>query len=301
MRCFFVARIALLASLALGCANDFDPPSLVKGPRLLALVVDPPEAAPGQDIVFRALVASPDGAPLTLALRVDLSTRALAAGAGQSLGDQAEPIELAWDGEAAVLEGAETARAIDALLEALGDAPPGTPEHVVRFVYEAVGLPLTVELELRDERGAIVLEGFKRFFLSPRAARTTNPPGPRFAIDGRWVSASSDPFTCEPDGEAPEVRAGAAVTLGPDPDDAGWLETYPAIDLEGEVIESSESAFYSWYSTAGSFSFAVTRAPDREVEWTAPEEPGDYPLWLVVRDGHLGASACRATVRVIDP
>jgi len=293
--------IAIAALLCLGCANDFDPPSRVLGPRLLAVVVEPPEAAPGEDVVFRPLVASPDDAPLTLALSVDLSARALAAGAGQTLGDQAAPIELPWDGQESVLDGAETARAIDSLLAALGDAPPGTPEHVVRLVYEEVGLPLTVQLELRDERGAVVLEGFKRFFLSPRAERTTNPPGPRFAIAGQWVSASSDPFACEPEGEAPEVRAGAAVALAPDPSDDAWLETYRALDLEGEVIESRESAFYSWYSTAGAFSFAVTRAPDREVEWTAPEEPGDYPVWLVVRDGHLGTSACRATVRVLAP
>lgn len=291
--------IAVAAAFWLGCANDFDPPSLVKGPRLLAVVVEPPEAAPGEDVVFRPLVASPD-APLTVAVRVDLSVRALAAGAGQAIGEQAEPIALGWDGEVAVLDGRETARAIDALLGQLGEALPGTAEHVVRLVYEEVGLPVTVELELRDARGAVVLEGFKRFFLTPRAERTTNPPGPRFAIGERWVSASSgDPFACEPEAEAPEVRAGEVVVLAPDPDDEAWLETYPALDLEGEVIEGRESAFYSWYATAGSFSFAVTRPPEREVEWTAPDEAGDYPLWLVVRDGHLGTSACRATVRVL--
>jgi hypothetical protein len=289
---------AIIASLALGCSNDFEPPTLVSGPRLLAVVAEPPEAAPGEDIVFRPLVASPTDAPLTLALRVDLSTRTLSAGAGQAIGEDAAPIALAWDGATAVLEGDETTRAIDSLLAQLGEASPGTPEHVVRLVYEEVGLPLTVQLELRDEDGAIVLEGFKRFFLSPRAERTTNPPGPRFAVDGRWVSTPSGSFECEPEAEAPEVRAGAAVVLAPDPSDEGWLEAYPALDLEGEIIESRESAFYSWYSTAGRFSFAVTRPPDREVEWTAPEEPGDYPLWLVVRDGHLGTSACRTIVRV---
>lgn len=287
------------ALLALGCANDFEPPSLVSSPRLLAVIVDPPEALPGDDVTFRPLVASPNDEALTLAFRVDLSTAALAAGAGQAIGEPAEPIALAWDGDAAALGGERTASAIEALFAQLGEVRPGTPEDVVRLVYEQVGLPLTAEVELRDRDGAIVLEGFKRFHLTSRAERTTNPPPPRFAIGGRWVSASpADPLACTPEGEAPQVQPGAVVTLAPDPSDEAWLETYPALDLEGERIERREGAFYSWYATAGAFAFAVTRPPDRDVEWTAPEEPGEYPIWLVVRDGHLGTSACRASVRV---
>lgn len=290
---------ALTAASLAGCTNDFEPPSRVSGPRLLAVTVEPPEALPGEDVAFRPLIASPGGAPLTLALSVDLSTATLAAGAGQAIGTPAEPTALAWDGETAVLDGAETARAMEALLAQVGDAPPGTPEHVVRLVYEQVGLPLTVQLELRDAEGAVVLEGFKRFFLSPHAERTTNPPPPRFAIGGRWVRASpDDPLSCAPESQMPEVSAGEAVALAPEPSEEEWLETYPALDLEGELIENRESAFYSWFSTAGDFTAAVTRPPARDVEWTAPDEPGEYPLWLVVRDGHLGTSACRATVRV---
>lgn len=296
-------RRALLALLCLGCSNDFDPPSLVVGPRLLAVVVSPPEAHPGEDITFRPLVANPTSTPLTLAWSVDLSTAALAAAAGQSLGEPAAPIALEWDGEVAVLPGQETQRALDALLAQIGEAAPGTSEHVVRFVYEEVGLVATVGIELRDEAGVTVLEGFKRFALTPRSERTTNPPPPRFAIDGRWVSgraADSDSFECEPEGEAPEVGAGETILLAPD-DDETWLETYPAIDLEGRVIENRESAYYSWYATAGTFAFATTRAPDASVEWTAPMAPGQHTIWLVVRDGHLGTSACRSVVHVVAP
>lgn len=243
--------------------------------------------------------ANPGGAPLNLAFSVNLSTATLAAGAGQALGEPDESIPLFWDGETALLEGTETARAIEALLSQTRDAPVGTPERVVRQVFEQVGLPVMVEFELRDPDGAIVLEGFKRFFLSSRAERTTNPPPPRFAIAGRWVRASEDdPLACTPAAEPPEVSAGAVVTLAPDEDDEAWLETYPALDLAGDLIDKRESAFYSWFSTAGDFAFAVTRPPERQVEWIAPDAPGDYPLWLVVRDGHLGTSACRATVSV---
>lgn len=299
-------RMAAAGSLALlsmlGCGHDFEPPSRVSGPRLLAVVVEPPEAQPGQDITFRALMANPDDEPLSLLFRVDLSSAALAAGAGQTIGSPAAPLTLPSDGPSARLSGAETSRAVEALLAQVEGALPGTPEHVVRYVYEHVGLPLTVELELRDAEGTVVLEGYKRFFLSPRPAAANNPPPPRFAIDGRWVRAFADGSdTCIPEELAPEVRAGAIATLAPEPDEERWLETYPALDLEGELIEEQESAYYSWFSTAGEFASAITRPPQRDVAWTAPDEPGDYPIWLVVRDGHLGTSACRATVHVTAP
>lgn len=292
-------RLALASLLALGCGDSgFDPPSLVSGPRVLAVIVTPPEARPGEDIALTPIVAAPNGEELTLEWRVDLSTATLAAGAGQAIGEASEPIVLESDG---VLPGEATALAIESLLALVEGAAPGTPEHVVGLVYEQVGLPVIATFVARDASGAIVVEGFKRFFLTPRADVTTNPPPPRFSIDGRWMSArSGDPLACEPEGAAPEVVAGAIAILAPDEDEA-WLETYPALDIEGEPVENVEAAFYSWHSTAGDFAFAVTRAPDRAVEWTAPEEPGEHPIWLVVRDGHLGTSACRATVRVVAP
>ena len=33
--------------------------------------------------------------------------------------------------------------------------------------------------------------------------------------------------------------------------------------------------------------------------WTAPAEPGPQAIWVVVRDGHGGSSACRLDVEVI--
>lgn len=289
--------LTIVALLALGCAdNGFDPPSLVRGPRVLGVIVEPPEARPGEDVTFTPIVASPNGEPLAIEWTIDLGTAALAAGAGQSIGEPGEPIVLE-DGEP--LSGGATRQAIDALLAQVGGAPAGTPERVVEIVYEQVGLPVMAAFTARDAGGEIVVEGFKRFVLTPRAEVTTNPPPPRFAIDGRWVSArGGDPLSCEPEGDAPEVVAGEVATLAPDEDES-WLETYPALDIEGRLVENREAAYYAWHSTAGEFSSAVTREPERAVEWTAPDEPGDYPIWLVVRDGHLGTSACRATVRVV--
>jgi hypothetical protein len=288
----------LIVLFLIGCGpSGFDPPTIVMGPRVLSIVSEPVEAAPGADFTFRPMLAQAEGVELTWA--IDLSTRALAASAGQyQLGETAAAIELEWDGERALLSGGATQAAIDALFAELGEAPPGAPEAVVREVYETVGLTLVVNLVGRDAEGAIVIDAFKRVVLTPRADVTTNPPAPRFAIGGTWVSArGGEPFVCAPESDAPVVSAGSVVILSPEPDET-WIETFPSIDIEGRTVQGTEDAYYSWFSTAGAFSFATTRPPDRDVEWTAPEEPGTYPLWLVVRDGHLGGSACRAEVTV---
>lgn len=287
-------RASAIVSCALLCACNgpsFDSPSRVLGPRLLAVVAEPPETAPGVDVTLTPFVALLEGA--TYEWTIDLSPRALASAAGQDLFETREPIVL--DG---TIRGADTQRAIDELLALIGDAAPGTPEHVVRFVYEEVGLIVIAQVVVLDADGARIAEGFKRVNLTPRAGPTSNPPPPRFRVGERWVSARGvDPTRCVPEGEPLEVAPGELVVLAPEPDEP-WLETYPALDLEGRRVEGVENAYYSWFSTGGDFQFNVTRAPEQEVEWTAPTTPGDYPMWLVVRDGHLGTSRCATSVRV---
>lgn len=285
----------LVASLLIAsCAGPaFDEPSLVLGPRVLAVIAEPPEIAPGQAIQLREVTALAPGA--TVEWSLDASPAALAAAAGQTLFDAREPIALPGGRVAPEL----TRAAIDELLALVADAPPGTPEHVVRLVYEEVGLVLQVQFVVRDAGGSVLAEGWKRIGLSPRAALTTNPPPPRFRAGERWASARlGEPSSCAPEAAPLEARAGETIVLSPDPDEA-WLERYPALDLDGRTIVGVENAYYSWFATAGDFQFAVTRAPERDVEWTAPEAPGEVTLWLVVRDGHLGAAACTATIRVV--
>lgn len=290
------ALVAALVVVLAACGGpSFDSPSIVLGPRILAAVADPPELAPGTDVRVTVMTAEAEGA--TLELTVDLSVAALALGAGQHLGEDAEPIALVPDGDAWILPAAATESAIDALFDVVGDAPPETPEHVVRFVYETVGLPVRIDITMRDADGEVILEAFKRVVLTSRGSPTTNPPPPRFRVGDAWASGTGEAFRCGWEGAPAIVAPGDAVTLVPDPDEP-WLESFPVLDLEGEVITGTEAAYYSWFSTAGDFDFDVTRSPGRETEWTAPETTGARPLWVVVRDGHLGVSACRVDVEV---
>ncbi|MCA9608437.1 MAG: hypothetical protein KC619_22675 [Myxococcales bacterium] len=287
-------RVAsMLVLLLLGCeGTPFDTPSIVLGPRVLGAVAEPPEVAPGAELTMAIATAMAEGA--TVEWSADTSPNALAASAGQQLFEARDPVPL----PGGVLDGSATQAAVDELLALVADAPANTPESVVRIVYEEVGLVLTVQFVVRDAGGVVIAEGFKRVGVVP-SPRTTNPPPPRFSVGDRAASARlGDPTRCAPEGAPLEARAGETIVLAPEPDEA-WLETYPALDLEGRTIEGVENAYYSWFATDGAFQFAVTRAPEREVEWTAPDTPGEVTFWLVVRDGHFGTSWCTATVAVL--
>jgi hypothetical protein len=124
------------------------------------------------------------------------------------------------------------------------------------------------------------------------------------------IVASRDGFTCaSDDGEPVTAAPGARIELAPfaaaEPDsDAGlrdeepWLETYDILNARGELKERKERAFYAWYTTGGSLAAGSTKSPLRNNVWRTPLEPGDYPLWLIVRDGHGGTSACELTVAI---
>jgi hypothetical protein len=320
-RLVVVTCAALLTS---GCIEiNFDPPHLVKGPRMLAIVAEPPEIAFGEDVLFEALLVDADGSNLAQAPDVELRFTACvslaamvrAAGFGSGgLEDDCDEgggdlVRLETGGDLppgmARLRGAVFLELLEDLMGGGTGLPGGgvpiDPQLAAALaaVIAEVGVPLRMRLEVwRD--GAPLLVGFKRFAITQRAEPTTNPPPPRFAVGGVWLSArGDDPHRCEPEeGQAPVVDAGAQVTMSPDENEEAWLETYPAVDLDARVVTNEESAYYSWHSTAGSFSADITQRPERDVTWTAPDEPGTYPVWLVVRDGHLGTSFCRADVSV---
>ena len=318
--------LALLGALALlplgGCLDiNFDAPHLVKSDRILGIRVEPPEVPFGEDVRFEALLVSADGRPLTedpevtVRWTVCLSLAEIFSAAG--LGASSDLTDTCGEGgpdlvvleadpdhpERATIPGAAFFALAAQLPMGGGMEVPGVdPElgDTLIAVLSEVGIAMRVRLEVR--RGSeLLFTGFKRFALAMREDLTSNPPPPRFAVNGVWLTARTggNPRFCVPEeGEPPVVAPEAEADLTPDEDDAEWMETYPVFNLNGVIQQNRESAYYSWFSTAGAMSADITQAPNRDAVWTAPEEPGLYPIWLVVRDGHLGASWCLAEVEV---
>ena len=318
---------ALLAVLLGGCIDiDFDPPSIVITRRILAISADPPESFPGEDVHFEVLAVDENGDDLlaqpgiTVQWSVCLSLAAIfgAAGLGNSVElsdtcDEGGPDRVILETEGlpagqAELDGDLILGLATMIMGAGGgggmDLPPGVDQEQLETllaVITIVGVPLRAEV-LIFEDGERVARGLKRFAITTRDMPTTMPPAPRFSIDGTFVSARGNddaPRVCAVEsGETVRVAAGAEVVLSPDDDEEAWLEDYPVFNLTGDLQTNTENAFYNWFSTDGEFSREVTQRGDHDTIWTAPETPGTYPLWVVVRDGHLGTTWCRAEVVV---
>jgi hypothetical protein len=342
-------RIATLglALLALaGCTNGLDNPTIVKTPRVLAMVADPPEAAPGEDVHVRVLAYDPMHRELhyDFCLYFDRSSL-LGTNAASGAGGLAAPLQpgpvchqtgagvipLSGSGETGTLPGALTAGFVAAIQnDARIDA--STRAFLERVISTAgVGVDVYVDVYVLDGSGQRVelLTSSKTVGITTRAERTRNPPPPEFALGSDTVLlGGADParpweclpsfFTLPPVVTASTRAHPVRVALRPYGDPSLWEETFPIFDFSGGLRTGHEGAYYSWYATSddsgNTMRDETTQAPSWDAppptpelladplqnnEWTVPRTPGTYDLWLVVRDGHLGTSACHTTVDVV--
>jgi hypothetical protein len=294
-------RLLLLALPLCACIelDEFPEESVVTGPRILAVVTDPPEVTPGAALSISVLVAEAEEVEVEYSVcgafdgpfggmqfgemdDEDCSDDALLRGDGSTWEPPREIIDLLWANR-------ELAEAI------LG----GTlPRESIETVLSSVGVPLLVDIAVRADGRE--LRAVKRVLLSENPNPHTNPPPPAFEFDDIAVRADPNtPWSCT--SEEPLVaRPREDIEIAPATVDGeeDWVEQYKVINARGEIEDRTERAFYSWFATGGDFDRHVTRSPLRNQIWTAPAEPGRYRLWLVVRDGHGGSSACGIDVRV---
>jgi len=315
-----VAQWRVLAIVAEGPVARFG-----EDVRFEALVVDPEgeRALHGVDgVEYRwSLCVRPERVPGLGGLQYDPESPSQGCGASEL------PEELRARLEEILFTSADGSFTVPALLTAtlLESLPAvvdasGFPPELIESILATTGIPLVVELRVsRDGQETIV--AFKRFLLTTAEGTLgTNPPPPRFRIctdrascqtapiDGdTWLAGvEGETFRCAPeDGATPVVDAGAEVILDPEHGAPGgldalppWLEEYQVLDIRGELLTVEERAYYSWFSTGGAFDQEITRSPVEQEIWRAPAEAGTYPLWLGVRDGHGGTSACRAEIEV---
>ena len=310
-----------LAALLTGCIDlpDFESASIITGPRVLAVIAEPPEIRPGETLDLSIMIAGvEDPSEPRVSWRACGSFDGFGGGGGAQYGEE-QPDEgcggtsLAFDlgeGPTAQLPGLLTMDLFDNLEVIAMTIGTDLPEGIVEQIRSSVGIAFLVEATVRTE-GKLV-RATKRVLISENEQPHTNPPPPELMFgDQAVVTDPEQPLRCvREDGQPVTAEPGASVELAPFADapagagDAGmsdeeaWLETYNILNARGEVRERKERAFYAWYTTAGDLDSGSTKSPLRNNVWRTPREPGKYPLWLIVRDGHGGTSACELTVVV---
>ena len=330
------ASLALLAfTAATGCGFALDPPSIVRTPRTLGVVAEPPELpmtvtlpeggiptlSIDSDLRLSALSFAPDGGedlsrsrPLRHRFRACFDAARILSINGLPGGSTNEPCDLvpgspeegtvepsvvldrAWMAEQLLL-----GLAAFASLGGGGSGGGGGPVDLDLALLLEVGIALEVQHELLDEDGNLLLAAYKRVAVTTRDRPTTNPPPPTFFLGDTLVVGAPGSLDCTSwDGAPLSVRAREEITISPYPDDEWWQETFPVYDYSGGLVTGEENAYYSWFATAGALSPELSSPPDRDTTWTAPEAVGDQRLFVVLRDGHLGTSACSLRVTVTE-
>lgn len=259
-------RVAICCLLALAACDDETPGTLLDGPRVLALVADPPVLAPDSSSTLTA-VTSLDGVPAT----ADAITWRVCSPYAVVV----DPVRDCEGSNALVLTNAVIdARAVAAHFDIT--VPPNLPTDVC--TPSPLSLTVVAEIELAGSR----LIAKKQIGVAATAARM-NPVFVHARIDGAPVGASA------------ELAAGTTVTL--DADIAvDSLDPVCDDDTGAERREDVRVVVYPGGGAIASDDSFDIEARDGvvttgSVELELPTAAGAIPLWLVVVDETGGAAA----------
>ena len=261
--------VAAATALALGaCSNDFDPPSYLNGLRVLAVLAEPLEAGPGEQVTMQPVLHVPAGQTVS-ALAWTYCPLALDATRGFACVAPECEVALAADPDtgAVTVEPFAAVEACAATLAAggVGAVPAVLPDRV------DVVFRLHVETSAGEARDA--LERFPLWLAGPPPERNQAPIIAAVTADG------VDP---DADGAWPGVAAGAEVAVRVTIDPAS-LDTFTDVDGSSRA----EEAVVSLYATAGRFAADRGIGSDATVAWKAEELlPGETEalVYAVARD-----------------
>jgi hypothetical protein len=260
--------ILALGFLGAGCGSDFLPPSYLDGLRVLALVSDPVEAGPADEVTVTPYVYLPQGDSLSNETWT-FCPFSLGPTAGYECALPACETDLTPEADGSV-RASPAALALQCVAEFTGaGAPAGVPAEIpekadVYFRYRAAAAS-------GETREAV----FKLALWTRGPPPTPNGPPLIDSVEvaGRalWPGETADPVA---EGGQAQVR----VRIDPDSLD-------PFIDDAGR--SRTEEAILSLYTTAGRFEFDRIAGEDATVTWRAEKlEPGQAQadIYVVARD-----------------
>lgn len=306
--CFLLLGLGGAACVEL---PDFPSAQEVAGPRLLALVAEPPEAGPGQQVQLSLLVAEADVLEVSWRLCPGFYTFS-----GMQYQDAPTVEGCSGSVDFPLPDGLQSVVDVSPVVEQLlTDEAWQTEvlgglelsEDALALILAEVGFPVVIEARARIADGRILV-GIKRLLLSFRYGQNTNPDQPAFVFSTRTGldvgMTYQGSFECAgSDGGPLRLPAGETVEVAPDlrPNmtEESWLEYYNVIDPRGALLEGrKERAHYAFYSTNNGFAEDETLSPLRNNQYTVATA-GCHRLWFIVQDGHGGLSACGVDVEPV--
>jgi hypothetical protein len=293
-----------LLLLAGGCFEtpEFAPESLVDRPRILAIVADPPEVTPGTAVGLSVMVGGAEVDEVRWSACGTFASFAASTQYGENSGDQgcSEGPLFIGNGQRVRLDTISTLALFEDDARVQSALGAQLPAETLTTIRDGVGVAFSIEADVAV--GGKHLRGLKHVLLSMRETPNKNPPPPAFMFNDTKIGPGPEPFTCAAvSGEVAQAAPGTKVALRPSVGSLGaetWLEKYPVLDARGNTVERTEQAFYAWFAPVGKMQRRETHDPERDNTWELPNAPACTRMWLVVRDGHGGISACMLRVQI---
>lgn len=299
-------RLLLVLALAgVACSDEpevvLEPASFIEKLRVLAIKAEPPEAAPGQNVVLTALVADPlaairDVGHLWVLCDPSTDNELGNACASQDLLRDFNPDELP-DG----------VRVFPPLFDfAFYRSPPDVLDGLEEdSVQRQKGLTATVLLVVweggtqEDLQDPTIIRqlALKRVRIAdPKEEPNRNPEIAALTLDGEtW---DSTPVL--------EVKAGSTINLTAT-STAESVQTFERILPDGTVQEQSEQNVFSWYTRGGTFTQGLEYSSRTEsgdpIGLTLPALgtlPNDVlDVWVVLRDARGGTDWAHRKLQLV--
>jgi hypothetical protein len=315
------ASFVVTLAVALPCAackpNLGSPPSLIEGPRILAVRGTPAEAAEGEPVSYDVLAVDPSGRipspSVTWAMCHDPKPPASANAVAASCLDVADDVSTPSPTFMAPMPSGACKVFGPQPPEVMPGMPPLRPQDpdVTGGFYQPVRATLT-DGDITE----------RAFALERITCRLANAPADVTAMFNAMIKPNQNPsiasLTLDPSGAAvalftrgqtampptPAVAQAAPVTL-----EVAWPEStpesYPVFNLVTQTLETHrESLSVSWFATDGSFEHDRTGRGETEPDlttdnvWTAPATPGVVHFWVLLRDIRGGVDFAETAIRV---
>ena len=273
-------RVSLLMVLALVTAcSDFDPRSLLNGPRVLGIVADPPEIRIGMPVKLTAIEYNPETVTrkwsvCLVSLGSVADFQCLDESLSFTLDDDAQSVDVMVDPAllaAYAAENTDPGAAADCGRECIGR------DGQMRTFFDA-----QVMLETSWADGSTMTTVKKVRVRLDEEELNTNPGASNLQVNGVQDSRP--------------VEAGSKVLLSVDVDLAS-LESYT--DTGGRVRD--EEATLTWYSSVGKFDLPVTFGTDHDTTLSLPktlEGIDVVDIFVVIRDGRGGTAFESTTIPI---
>jgi hypothetical protein len=260
---------------------------LVERPRILAIQAEPPEALPGQDVTFSALIGMPPEEEAELGvlwLACPVSDEGNGFGCVTDFGaidlESLDPQALAELGVIGFQPGFDPQYTVPAELLDGMDAQQRLEGSYV--LIQVTALPMSmIEEPVDDVDFSEIQSGYKRLIVSEAPTPNHNPDIGAITVDGLPVPAEAEVVHVEP---SQSYDLGALLP-------EGAIESYVYLNRDGQQEERVEEPYVTWFTTSGELVNQFSLWPGSlAVPWTAPAEEGAGTWYAVLRDRRGGMS-----------